>query len=259
MRWSENGLVLTNGGVYLIPYCQLIRWYTDQAFRIDKFYLLFRRFVNAAFKLLARQGWEEEDVSQFTESLTKQGGPLCPNDVKVPDGITYHLADVYLEELERAATNTVNQDNASELSKEIPLLVLVQPFVTTMATCHSPLVYDRIANEVVNPLLKDCLALQEKEKSQSGRKRKATSQKKSRKRGKGDLTISEDEDSDEDEVSICQFANMLEQTRMSGADLRKSIFENIFQTASRSDSIDARRRRLYKMCKDEEDRLEDEE
>jgi hypothetical protein len=41
--------------------------------------------------------------------------------------------------------------------------------------------------------------------------------------------------------------------------LRRKIYEAIFQTASRSDSLDARRRRLYKMCKDEEDRLEDEE
>lgn len=221
---------------------------------------MFRRFVNAAFRLLARQGWEEEGVTQFTESLTKSGGPLCPNDVKVPDGITYHLADVYLEELERAAS-TVDEEEDGAPSESLPLLVLLQPFITTMAACHSPLVYDRITNEVIGPIMKDCLAFQEQEeeKTRSEKKRKATSQKAGSKRRKADQHLSEEETSDEDEVSSCQFANVLQQSGKSGAELRRDIFEAIFQIASRSDSLDARRRRLYKMCKDEEDRLEDEE
>ena len=234
-------------------------WPGLDKWRVDKFYLLFRRFVNAAFRLLARQGWEEGGLSQFTESLTKQGGPLCPNDVKVPDGITYHLADIYLEELERA-TSTIDGEEDGTPAKDVPLLALLQPFISTMATCHSGLVYDRIANEVMDPLLKDSLALQGSERT---KKRKAISQKASSKRKKADKVVSEEESSDEDEESSCQFSHLLRHTGIAGAgagaELRRKIYEAIFQTASRSDSLDARRRRLYKMCKDEEDRLEDEE
>lgn len=229
-------------------------WPGLDKWRVDKFYLLFRRFVNAAFRLLARQGWEEQGLSQFTESLTKQGGPLCPNDVKVPHGITYHLADIYLEELEKAA-GTIDEVEDGTRPSVVPLLALLQPFITSMATCHSSLVYDRIANEVVDPLLKDCLALEESERT---KKRKTTSQKANSKRRKVDVMEVEVESSDGAEENPCQYAYVLRQTGLAGADLRRLIFEAIFQTASRNNSLDARRRRMYKMCKDEEDRLEDE-
>lgn len=217
---------------------------------------MFRRFVNAAFRLLARHGWEEKGLLQFTEMLTKQGGPLCPNDIKVPDGITYHLADVYVEELNKAASASNETDEVNYLD-DIPLLKLLQPFISTMATCHSSLVYDRISNEVIKPVVEDCLAMQVEEQIKNERKRKATSSKGQAKRRKGDVVASDQESEEEEEESSCQFAALLQQMGRTGEEMRRAIFEAIFQAASQSDSIDARRRRLYKLCKEEEERLEE--
>ncbi|UZJ51872.1 hypothetical protein CBS101457_001192 [Exobasidium rhododendri] len=244
-------------------YDAMVREWTGlDKWRVDKFYLLFRRFTNAAFRLLARQGWEEEGVSQFTEILLKEGGPLCSNDVKVPDGITYHLSDIYVEELDRAMEVSIEADDY--LHTAVPALVLLQPFISTMATCHSPLVFDRICKAVILPFLQDCLKLQEgQEESNSGGKRKAGSQKASSKRRKGDdgelQESSSDDDDDNGETDGCQFAFLMSHLASSGKEVRKLTFEAIFRAASAKESIDARRRRLYKLCKEEEERLEDEE
>jgi ribosomal RNA-processing protein 1 len=44
--------------------------------RQDKFYMLMRRYVNATFRLLAREGWSEESVDAANRILTENGGPL---------------------------------------------------------------------------------------------------------------------------------------------------------------------------------------
>ena len=44
--------------------------------RIDKYYLLIRRFVNASFRMLAQNEWEDAIVTEYNAILTEQGGPL---------------------------------------------------------------------------------------------------------------------------------------------------------------------------------------
>ena len=44
--------------------------------RMDKYYLLIRRFVNAAFRLLMRSDWESGLCQVYNNILTTKGGPL---------------------------------------------------------------------------------------------------------------------------------------------------------------------------------------
>jgi ribosomal RNA-processing protein 1 len=44
--------------------------------RMDKFYLLMRRYVNATFRLLARHGWSKEAIDGVNEILSSKTGPL---------------------------------------------------------------------------------------------------------------------------------------------------------------------------------------
>lgn len=44
--------------------------------RLDKFYLLLRRFVGASFRLLAREQWDLDAIKAYNEVLTGEGGPL---------------------------------------------------------------------------------------------------------------------------------------------------------------------------------------
>lgn len=43
--------------------------------RIDKYYMLIRRFVNSSFHLLIRAEWSESACTEYNDILTK-GGPL---------------------------------------------------------------------------------------------------------------------------------------------------------------------------------------
>lgn len=51
-------------------------WNGIDRLRIDKYYMLVRRFVNASFRLLIRINWEEEACKVYTDILTSDKGPL---------------------------------------------------------------------------------------------------------------------------------------------------------------------------------------
>ena len=44
--------------------------------RIDKYYMLIRRFVNASFRLLIREEWASDACKEYNSILTDKGGPL---------------------------------------------------------------------------------------------------------------------------------------------------------------------------------------
>lgn len=84
--------------------------------RIDKYYMLIRKYVNASFRLLIREEWSSLALAEYTDILTGKGGPLksvpylAPNpcsdsssreDRKIPTSIAFHLADIYNEELNK--------------------------------------------------------------------------------------------------------------------------------------------------------------
>ncbi len=136
------------------------------------FYLLVRRFVASGFKLCAEEGWNAAAVAKLGHILGKfPGGVLGTNDPKVPDSLTYHLSDIYLDELEKvieqvhdAQLQNGNEEEegveGEEEEEELPLvptLDLLMPFVDALATAKSKAMYDRIWANVFEPLLEDTL------------------------------------------------------------------------------------------------------
>lgn len=84
--------------------------------RLDKYLYLMRLYVRAGFRYLFDQGWEEGVVRGWGEVMMGGGGkgvgdgdgegkegvwmaPLSPSDGKVPDGVRYHVCDVWVDEL----------------------------------------------------------------------------------------------------------------------------------------------------------------
>lgn len=67
---------------------------------MDKFLLLVRSYTYTTFKLLVQRGWDEEGVKEITDLLSSI--PLHPTDTKIPNGLRYHVIDVYVDELHRA-------------------------------------------------------------------------------------------------------------------------------------------------------------
>jgi ribosomal RNA-processing protein 1 len=69
---------------------------------MDKYYMLLRRWINASFRLLARAEWREEVVERYNEILTDiVNGPLAWSNPRTPVSLAWHLADIWVEELDK--------------------------------------------------------------------------------------------------------------------------------------------------------------
>lgn len=51
-------------------------WGGIDRLRIDKYYMLIRRVVNASFRLMARHGWSDDAVNGVNEILSAERGPM---------------------------------------------------------------------------------------------------------------------------------------------------------------------------------------
>ncbi|GAA5821175.1 hypothetical protein JCM10212_002576 [Sporobolomyces blumeae] len=122
-------------------------WPQLDRLRIDKFYMLIRRFVNAALRLLEREEWDLHAIELYNEVLTSPGGPLHVESPKTPHSLTFHVADVFLDELERVASSSESS------SPSIPLVALLRPYFHTLTIAPSSPIFARIIEQLVKPLL----------------------------------------------------------------------------------------------------------
>ncbi|CDW93683.1 hypothetical protein [Sporisorium scitamineum] len=203
--------------------------------RIDKFYLLVRRFVASGFQLLAEEKWNAEAVIQFQRILGKfDAGVLSTNNPKVPDSLSYHLSDIYLDELEKDDAGKSEEDEEEE-GDETNTGTEFHSFADESTFAHDddddesePSLApsdsdpeDDDARDVRYPLL---LALSSVPTPTPNK------------------DVEDDEDLDETDVDVALV-------------LRKAIFQALFTAASRKDATEARRRLLYQLWRDEQDRL----
>ncbi|KIJ66253.1 hypothetical protein HYDPIDRAFT_86769 [Hydnomerulius pinastri MD-312] len=203
-------------------------WSGIDRLRMDKYYMLVRRFVNASFRLLIRAEWEESAMQEYHSILTNAGGPLCPADIRVPASLTFHLAEIYLEELDKALAS-------SESSLPVPLLALLSPFITLAAHTPTNTTYKHLQDAMFEPLL---TAL---------RPRTSNLRKRAR-------------------VSESPFENIMSNActdtpkkggAMEAGALREAVLQKLFDIASAEDTRDANRRKMYALYKNAEDDDED--
>lgn len=70
--------------------------------RMDKYYMLLRRWVHASFRLLARSGWNSIIVDRYNQILVDAtNGPLAWANPRTPVSLAWHLADLWVEELDK--------------------------------------------------------------------------------------------------------------------------------------------------------------
>ncbi|PWN22351.1 Nop52-domain-containing protein [Microstroma glucosiphilum] len=223
-------------------------WSGLDKWRIDKFYLLLRRFVNAAFRLLASEDWNEAAVARFAALTVKTGGPLCANDVQVPAGLTYHMTDVYLDELEKALVWAESQADSSSTSSEAaraPILNLLKPMLDTASTCHSSTVFDKVQSNVLEPLWEDCLAADAQSAERAAKRR----------RKNGRMVQPTEAEAEQDEGDVV-YPAILRSSGMTPLKLRQSIFKDLFESASREEAVPSRRRKIYALWQQEKERRE---
>ena len=94
-------------------------WTNIEALRLDKYLYLIRQYMNASFQYLAAKKWKLSVVEEFNKIMEET--PLNPTDMKIPNGLRYHVMDVWVDELEK-----VNSDWEGEKKQKV-LETLVQP------------------------------------------------------------------------------------------------------------------------------------
>ncbi|TFK56726.1 Nop52-domain-containing protein [Heliocybe sulcata] len=204
-------------------------WNGIDRLRMDKYYMLVRRFTNASFRFLIRENWESASLAEYNNILIRKGGPMCPDDQRVPASLSYHLADIYLEELDKAMSNSPVSDPLPA-----PLSTLLSPFFVLAARTPSNITYQRIQSALINPLFAS-LTLQtpESEDEDAPRRKRARL----------------DEPEYTNFVSNACSTDPEEEKALPIPQLRAAVLRKMFDIASHEDSRDSNRRKLYAVWK----------
>ncbi|KAK0537377.1 hypothetical protein OC834_000821 [Tilletia horrida] len=150
-------------------------WPLIDKHRVDKYYLLMRRFTGAGFRLCQLTNWDSAVVAQLNEILVMASppsvlnataaspddeaspfasggpGPLAVHDLRHPDSISYHVADIWVDELSKA----VESAESSPSDRALPLSDLLEPIYTALARSTLPKMYDRILENSLRRALDD--------------------------------------------------------------------------------------------------------
>ncbi len=92
-------------------------WTNIDVLRMEKFLLLVRRYLGATFEVMKRGDWEQGLVDAHLELLEEV--PCEVQDQRIPNGMRFHVIDIYVDELERVG--------ALEEGCEAPLEKLLEP------------------------------------------------------------------------------------------------------------------------------------
>lgn len=74
-------------------------WTSIDVLRMEKFLLLTRRYLAASFEILKKHKWNENLIQEMLLLLAEI--PCNVAELRVPNGIRYHIIDIYVDELER--------------------------------------------------------------------------------------------------------------------------------------------------------------
>ncbi|PSS29624.1 hypothetical protein PHLCEN_2v2772 [Hermanssonia centrifuga] len=202
-------------------------WSGIDQLRIDKYYMLVRRFVNASFRMLIRSGWDQSLCSEYNTILTDRGGPLCPQDTRVPTSLAYHLTDIYLEELDKAL------GSSSSPILPAPLSTLITPFFALAALTTVNTTYKRVQDALLEPMF-TALSPRQIDHTKGDTR--------SPKRARVEVLY-------EDIASNACLSDPKKEGAMEMGFVRKALLTYMFDVASKPETRDANRRKLYALWK----------
>ncbi|XP_010265401.1 PREDICTED: ribosomal RNA processing protein 1 homolog B [Nelumbo nucifera] len=130
-------------------------WSGIDLLRLDKFYLLIRRFVNYFFLLLKKNSWDLELSSRLMCIWEEK--TLLASDKYPAQGINYHVSEVFLEELKPF------------LPVRLEILgVLFKPFLSVMEKSSDKVFLNKIKSGIFDCLLRNGKKLLELKKAGKG-------------------------------------------------------------------------------------------
>ncbi|XP_068649337.1 uncharacterized protein [Aristolochia californica] len=130
-------------------------WSGIDFLRLDKFYLLIRRFLSHYFLLLKKKSWDFELSNKFAEILADK--TLLVVDKYPAQGVNNHISEIFLEEL----------TNFLPVPVEI-LDILIKPFLSVMEKLPDKVLLNKIKSNMFNCLLENGrILLDQKKKGNS--------------------------------------------------------------------------------------------
>lgn len=149
-----------------------------------------------------------------------------PNDIRVPASLAYHIADIYVEELDKALSNTPSPAPA-------PLSLLLDPFFILASRTPTSTTYKRIQSALFEPLFTALVP-----ESEDGDDRPKSKR----------IRLSEEATHPNIRVNSC-YGDPETEGSMDGAILKKKLLRRIFEIASQEETRDSNRRKMYTLWK----------
>lgn len=220
--------------------------------------MLIRRWTSATFQLLRRHSWSAYAVGRFNEILLDpEFGPFSTGNSRIPLSLGWHLADIWMDELEKVAVASSEQ----EREEVIPVVETLLPFMVGAAKSSNPLTLTRFTEAVFQPMVDACSVPENDDAERPTKRRKVADE---------DIAESSDEE-EEEEIAYSTLASTgsvgFGATKPASKEsLRQELVRRLFQEASKPTEQgvrDANRRKIYAFVKAsggfEEDEDEDEE
>ncbi|KAJ4709187.1 ribosomal RNA processing protein 1-like [Melia azedarach] len=127
-------------------------WTGIDGLRLDKFYLLIRRFLHYFFEFLRKHSWDVEFSKRLMNVLMEKS--LLADDKFHGNGVNYHIVSIFVEELRPFLP----------LRKEVLEEIFV-PFVSVMGKVQDKVLLGKIKSNVFDELLQMGKRLLETKKS----------------------------------------------------------------------------------------------
>jgi ribosomal RNA-processing protein 1 len=161
---------------------------------------------------------------------------FSPNDIRVPTSLAYHIADIYIEELDEAL-------GAATSPPPAPLATILEPFFHLAARTPTSTTYKRIQSALVEPLLSALVSETDPEDDLPKAKR---------------IRLNS-----ETPTFLKSYACLDDPEldgHMEGAVLKKKLLRRMFEIASQPETRDSNRRKIYALWKEgaEDDSADDE-
>ncbi|ODN98083.1 hypothetical protein I350_07725 [Cryptococcus amylolentus CBS 6273] len=205
-------------------------WTGIDRLRMDKYYMLTRKYVNVTFRLLAREQWKEEKVAAVNDVLMKKGGPVGWEDRSVPESLANHLSDIYLEELDKvlALPEVTSQPPC-------PLAALLTPHTILLARTPTKTVHTRLMSSLFTPILTSLSLASSTPVADSERPAKRTKK----------------EEPMYAHIVMHSTAKVGGKERSTPEELKGSVLRGMFNAAAHGGATEPNRRKIYKVWREE--------
>ncbi|KAK6127082.1 hypothetical protein DH2020_039166 [Rehmannia glutinosa] len=117
-------------------------WPGIDRLRLDKFYLLIRRFMKALFELMRLRNWDVDVLGEYFGVLEKDG--FLAEDKLQGNGVNYHVVSVFLEELKGVGF---------PVTKEV-VDVMLGPFFAVMMSSKDRILLGKVKSCLFDELVK---------------------------------------------------------------------------------------------------------